>query len=86
MTFSLSPASATETFTVEQGWKPLESAAFWLTMVRMRPGGGIHHNHRAVILAQRFHGSAPYVQIFAIDACRPASNRHMWARTTVLRG
>ena len=37
MTFSLSAASATETFTVEHGWNPELSATFWFTMVRMRP-------------------------------------------------
>src|ERR1039458_6865524 len=37
MTFSLRPAKATETLTVEQGWKPVESATFWFTMVRTRP-------------------------------------------------
>src|ERR1700678_1138920 len=35
--FSLNAASATDTFTVEQGWNPDESATFWFTMVRMRP-------------------------------------------------
>ena len=40
MTFSLSAASATETFTVEQGWKPELSATFWFTMVSTRPLAG----------------------------------------------
>ena len=66
MAFSLSPASATETFTVEQGWNPLLSAIFWLTMVRMRPVAGIDHHHRAVVRPQRLHGRPADGQIFAI--------------------
>src|ERR1035441_5216348 len=37
ITFSLSAASATETFTVEHGWNPELSATFWFTMVSTRP-------------------------------------------------
>src|ERR1035441_9257490 len=37
ITFSLSPASATETFTVEHGWNPALSASFWFTMLSTRP-------------------------------------------------
>jgi hypothetical protein len=37
ITFSLSAASATETFTVEHGWNPELSATFWFTMLSTRP-------------------------------------------------
>ena len=67
ITFSLKPASATETLTVEHGWKPVLSASFWFTMLRMRPVAGIDHDHDAVVLAERVHRGAADVQIFAID-------------------
>ena len=64
---SVSAASAVTSLMVEHGTNPVLRASFWLTMLRMRPFDGIHHDHAAREGSQGGDGGAADDEIVAID-------------------